>query len=102
MATNKRIRKPAKATKEVLEVPSLDPMHMLRQREKLLQKRMHRMKVTMTADRLGFPTEKQRLTYAQASAKRRRVLVHAAEFIITAILFVGACSWLYQFWLSRQ
>lgn len=103
-SSNKRVRKssPKSSAHEIMD-DRLDPVEALRRKERLLQKKVHRMKVEMVANRLGFPMGSQRrLTFAQAAAKRRRFLVQAAEFITTAILFVGACSWLYQWWLSRQ
>jgi hypothetical protein len=105
MATsNKLVRKPKPkpVADHVMGGPT-STSEALRQKERVLRRKVHRMKVEMAASRMGFPMGSQhRMTYAQAAAKRRRFLVQAAEFITTAILFVGACSWLYHWWLSRQ
>lgn len=106
MAGNKRMRKRAPQTPML---PLLEQEEMpqdaaaLQKRARQLQRSVHRLKVEMAADRMGFPVGRPRkMTYAQAAAKRRKFVVQAAEFLITAVLFVGACAWLYQWWLSRQ
>jgi hypothetical protein len=72
-------------------------------KERALKKRMHRMRVEMVANRLGFPMGRDtRLSLAQAAQKRRHTLVQIGEFLVTAILIAGACAWLYQWWLTRQ
>jgi len=43
-----------------------------------------------------------RLTHAQTLEKRRKLLMQILEFTITALIFVGACAGLYQWWLSRS
>lgn len=105
MATsNKLVRKPKpRSNPDHIMGGAVNPSDALRHKERVLKRKVHRMKVEMVANRMGFPIGSQhRMTYAQAAAKRRRFLVQAAEFITTAILFVGACSWLYHWWLSRQ
>ena len=106
MATsNKLIRKPKPRSNadHITGAPPANRSDALRKKERVLKRTVHRMKVELAASRMGFPMGSQhRMTYAQAAAKRRRFLVQAAEFITTAILFVGACSWLYHWWLSRQ
>lgn len=106
MAGNKRMRK--RAPKNSPMLPFMDEgeprdVATLQRKAKEIQRNMHRLKVEMAADRLGFPVGKPRkMTFAQAQAKRRRFMVQATEFLITAVLFVGACAWLYQWWLARQ
>lgn len=104
MSGNKRVRgtKPKSGLKAV-DSPTLDPAAALRSRERALKKKVVRMRVEMVAGRLGFPIGKHlNMSLAQAAAKRRRFLVQLGEFLVTAILFCGACAWLYQWWLTRQ
>src|SRR5215207_7577479 len=99
MPRNKRVRS-TKPKSGLKAVDSLTPAAALRSKERVLKKKVHRMKVEMVAHRLGFPIgSHSQLSYAQAAAKRRKFLVQIAEFLITAVLFVGACAWLYQWWL---
>lgn len=103
---NKRVRS-TKATqngRSVLdEQPHRDPSAALRMKERALKMKMHRMRVEMVANKIGFPIGKQsHMSLAQAASKRRSFLVHACEFVVTAILIGGACAWLYQWWLTRQ
>ncbi|MEZ0274862.1 MAG: hypothetical protein ACAH88_08145 [Roseimicrobium sp.] len=106
MAGNKRMRKRAPQASPML--PFMDESEpkdvaALQRKAKQIQRNMHRLKVEMAADRMGFPVGRPRkMTFAQAAAKRRAFMVQAAEFMITAVLFVGACAWLYQWWLARQ
>lgn len=104
MPANKRVRNSrSKSGLGALDDPRLDPGVALRQKERALKKRMHRMRVEMVATRLGFPMGKHtNMSLAQASSKRRRTMVQIAEFLVTAILIAGACAWLYQWWLTRQ
>lgn len=50
----------------------------------------------------GFAYSKTRMSFAQSRTKRRAVALQFTEFTITLLLFVGACAWLYQWWLSRH
>ncbi len=106
MATNKRMRRRAETPMfPQLEEEEVTPPNLaaLQKRSRDLQRSVKRLKVEMAADRLGYPMGRQRkMTYAQTAAKRRKFLVQTAEFLITALLLVGACAWLYQLWLSRQ
>ncbi|MFZ4763557.1 MAG: hypothetical protein ACOYMN_01285 [Roseimicrobium sp.] len=92
--------KPPKVTEDLES--KVSPEEKLRRKEQALRKEYRKMKVALAAQRLGIPTGGQRLPLAQQAAARRRALLQAAEFITTAILFAGACAWLYQWWLSRQ
>lgn len=103
-SSNKLVRKqkPRSNTDQIMG-GTVRPSEALRHKERALKRKVHRMKVELVASRMGFPLGSQHgMTYAQAAAKRRRFLVQAAEFVTTAILFIGACSWLYHWWLSRQ
>lgn len=105
MATgNKRVRSTkSRSGLAAIDEPQLDPTVALRMRERALKKKMHRMRVEMVANKIGFPIGKQsNMSLAQAAGKRRRFLVQAAELVVTAILIGGACAWLYQWWLTRQ
>lgn len=104
MPANKRVRN-AKSRSGIgaMDDSRLDPGAALRMKERALKKHMHRMRVEMVANRLGFPIGRgTRLSLAQAAQKRRCFLVQIAEFTVTAILIAGACAWLYQWWLTRQ
>jgi hypothetical protein len=75
----------------------------LRMKERALKKQVHRMKVEMVARRMGFPIGRQPdMSLAKAAQARRRFLMQAGEFLVTALLIAGACAWLYQWWLTRQ
>lgn len=102
--TNKRVgSKKPKAGLGAIDTEDLDPGAILRQQERALKKKVHRMKVEMVARKLGFPIGAQPdMIRAKAAAARRRFLMLAAEFIVTAILIGGACAWLYKWWLTRQ
>lgn len=103
-ATNKRMRKSAPKT-PMLPLPEDSPQDVeaLQKRARQIKRSMHRLNVEMAADRLGYPVGRpKKMRYAQAAEKRRKFLVQTSEFVITAVLFVGACAWLYQWWLSRQ
>src|SRR4051812_20854964 len=104
MPSNKRVRSSkSKSGIGILDDTRFDPGTALRMQERALKKRMHRMRVEMVANRLGFPIGRDtKLSLAQAAQKRRRTLVQIAEFLVTAILIAGAAAWLYQWWLTRQ
>lgn len=102
---NKRVRssKPKQNKSSLDEQPHSDPSVALRMKERALKMKMHRMRVEMVANKIGFPIGKQsQMSLAQAASKRRSFLVQAGEFLVTAILIGGACAWLYQWWLTRQ
>ena len=104
MSANKRVRHTkSRSGIGAMDDARLDPGAALRMKERALKKRMHRMRVEMVANRLGFPMGRDtKLSLAQAAQKRRRFMVQIAEFSVTAILIAGACAWLYQWWLTRQ
>ncbi|TLD69844.1 hypothetical protein FEM03_16115 [Phragmitibacter flavus] len=128
MSANKRIRKPstAKTAKDLLalDMPStVRKPKVLKDKAELLKDEVHRLEVAIAATSKVFseqrrrrnddelpPPERsapkrrgeQRLTLAQASEKRRVFYMQVLEFTVTALLFVGACAWLYQWWLSRS
>jgi hypothetical protein len=128
MSVNKRIRKSstAKTAKDLLssEVPSaVKKPQALKDRAARLKGEVHRLEVAIAATSQVFseqrrrrdndelpPPERtaparrgaQRLTLAQARERRRVFYMQVLEFTVTALLFVGACAWLYQWWLSRS
>ncbi len=102
MAKNKQMRKrSAKADliQEMDQEEAPQDVASLQKRARQLKRSVHRLNVELAADRFRH---ERKMTYAQAAASRRQFMVQAAEFLITAVLFVGACAWLYQWWLSRQ
>ena len=52
--------------------------------------------------RKRFAQGERRLTLAQTRARNRKLMVQWAEFGVTAIILVGACAWLYQWWMRTQ
>jgi hypothetical protein len=42
--------------------------------------------------------QSRRLTLSQTRARNRKLMIQVAEFAVTAIILVGACAWLYQWW----
>lgn len=128
MAANKRVRKSsrAKSAQDLLHllenpVASVSKPKMLKDKEKVLQGQLHRLEVEIAATSRVFADERRRrhrdelpppeeyrvrrkgrrLTLAQESEKRKKIYMQAVEFAVTALLFIGACSWLYKWWLSR-
>jgi hypothetical protein len=123
MSTNKRINNPrAKSAKDMLSEGkgrSVKPKS-LKAKAEDLEKTLHRLEVEIAAtsrlahekkiknrnfvpppERSGFARSAGRKTHAQKLEQRRKLLIQVAEFSFTALLFVGACAWLYQWWLSR-
>lgn len=130
MAGNKRVRKSSKArdAQDLLgseggrgvEVPVRRPRS-LKDKERELQGQLHRLEVEIAATSRVFADERRRrnenelpppegyrsrakgkrLTLAQAREKRRVFYMQVVEFAVTLLLMVGACAWLYQWWLSR-
>ncbi|OAI55524.1 hypothetical protein AYO49_01200 [Verrucomicrobiaceae bacterium SCGC AG-212-N21] len=100
---NRRVRRSkSKAGLGAVDDEPMNPIA-LRMKEKSLKKQVHRMKVEMVARRLGFPIGRQPdMSLAKAAQARRRFLMQACEFLVTAILIAGACAWLYKWWLTRQ
>jgi len=124
MATNKRITNRAKvrSAKELARQAVETPQpRRLKDKAKDLEGKLHRLEVEIAAssriygetrrrsrDELPPPEPSRkirsgpkRLTHAQTREKRRTFYMQVLEFAVTALLFVGACAWLYQWWLSR-
>lgn len=124
MLTNKRIRKSSHKTMTSLldEATSRRPKS-LQQQSLELESKVRRLEVEIAATgRMAqesrirnrdilpppdsikgvFGHSKVRLSLAQTRTRRLALTLQFTEFVITLLLFVGACSWLYQWWMSRH
>lgn len=124
MPTNKRIRKPSsKTVTSLLDESAPRRPKTLREQSLELENKVRRLEVEIAATtrmahesrirnrdvlpppetiRGGTGHAKARLSFAQSRTKRRALAFQFTEFTITLLLFVGACAWLYQWWLSRH
>jgi len=122
MSKNVRINKSRpKSAQDLLQSPgaSRKPTT-LKAKAQDLEKTLHRLEVEIAAtsrldqerkirnrntipapERTKFARSQRRLTHAQTREKSRKRLMQVMEFTVTALLFVGACAGLYQWWLSR-
>ena len=123
MSKNVRINKSRpKSTEDLLsEGPSRTRKPTtLKAKAQDLEKTLHRLEVEIAAtsrlaheskirnrntipapERTKFARSQHRLTHAQSREKNRKLMMQVMEFVVTALLFVGACAGLYQWWLSR-
>lgn len=124
MSTNKRIRKPSSKTMtSLLDEATPRRPKTLREQSIELESKVRRLEVEIAATtrmahesrirnrdtlpppdaiRGGAGRSQARLSFAQSRTKRRALAFQFTEFTITLLLFVGACAWLYQWWLSRH
>ena len=123
--SNVRVRKPSSKTVQSLTGPAkaASSQRTLKEKTEDLQTRIlrvemdivsasrqaqeHRIKYRNTlppveGKKNGFAQGERRLSLAQSRARTRKLLVQWAEFGVTAIIFVGACAWLYQWWARTQ
>lgn len=124
MSINKRVRKSSsKTVTSLLDEPVSRRPKTLREQSLELESKVRRLEVEIAATtrmahesrirnrdilpppdaiRGGAGQSRTRLSFAQSRTRRRALALQFTEFTITLLLFVGACAWLYQWWLSRH
>ena len=124
MSSNVRVRKPsARTAKSLTQQDKAASTRTLKEKTDDLQTRILRVEMDIVSAsrqaqerrikyrdtlppepsaRRGFAQGERRLTLAQSRARNRKMMVQWAEFAVTAIILVGACAWLYQWWMRTQ